>query len=75
LIVSLTGAAAITPAASSSASSSSTTASISPGVTSGRAASWTTTISPSQLASALPTDCERCSPPATATTPSPATRS
>ena len=42
--------------ASSSAASSSTTASISPGVTSGRAASWTTTISLSVSSRALATD-------------------
>src|SRR5512144_334681 len=75
LIVSLTGVAAITPAALSSAASSSTSASIRPGVTSGRAASWTTTISPMQSESALATDSERCSPPATATRPRPETNS
>src|SRR3954463_8717881 len=50
-------------------------ASINPAETRGRAASWMTTSSSPQSASALATDSERCSPPATATTPCSATRS
>src|SRR5688500_7892365 len=73
LIVSVTGAAATTPSASSSASSAPTTASISPAVTSGRAASWTTTSSVSTASNASATDCERVSPPATTAAP-PASR-
>src|SRR4051794_12427962 len=44
-------------------------ASISPGVTSGRAASCTTTSSSSHRRRAFATDSERCCPPATAMTP------
>ena len=61
LIVSATGVAAIAASWSPSAAIASRTSSA---VMSGRAASWTTTGSPSgAAASALRTDCERCSPP------------
>ena len=74
LIVSVTGAAAITPAASASRGELARPPRRSaPAVTSGRAASWTTTISSPQSSSAFATDSERCSPPATATTPRSAT--
>src|SRR5262249_41821385 len=43
------------------------------GVTRGRAASWTTTISSPQSSIAFATDSERCAPPATARTPRSAT--
>ena len=65
LTVSVTGAAAITPAASGLASRSATRASISSGVNSGRAASWIATSSVSTGASALATDSARVAPPST----------
>ena len=71
LIVSVTGVAAITASTSGARSSSRSACSNSCGVASGRAASWTITGSPdAQAASAARTECERCSPPATAIVPS-----
>ena len=67
LIVSVTGAAAITPAASGSAARVATTPSTSSGVSSGRAASWIATSSVSTAARALATDSARVAPPSTTT--------
>ena len=70
-MVSATGAAAITAAASGWRSSSSSACSNSRDVASGRAASWTITGSPpAQAASALRTEWDRWSPPETAMVPS-----
>ena len=67
LTVSVIGAAAIAASASSSAASASRKCA---GVTSGRAASWTTTCGSARAArSALRTDAERVAPPATPTQP------
>ncbi len=68
LIVSVTGAAAITASQPNSTSASSADAKIA-GVTSARAASWTITGSPSPARSALSTECDRCAPPTTPIVP------
>src|SRR3954452_22309936 len=68
LTVSCTGAAAIAasqPCSSSAASAARTMS----GVTSGRAASWTTTGSPSDARSAASTECDRSAPPGTPIVP------